>query len=45
MLKELINKSDLKFRAILAIQEVSTKGSGDRTTTGRSEKALLSPKE
>lgn len=24
-----MNKSDLKFRAILAIQEVSTKGSGD----------------
>lgn len=41
----LINKSDLKCRVIMATREVSTKGSGNRTTTRRSEKALLSAEQ
>lgn len=39
------NKNDLKCRVIMATREVSTKGSGNRTKTRRSEKALLSAEQ
>lgn len=39
-----MNKRDLKFRKLLAIQEGSTKGSGDRTTHWKVRKGFVESK-